>query len=378
MSHTLWNKKIRIALTGWGSWGHILPLISLMQKIDDTDRYWTSIDTVYRFGQKQGMEVDFYNQYHKSFTHFHPQFISILAWKYRRETIRRSRLKNIRDLFLFPLGVIQSIRHILSKHIDVVFCKGGFVSLPVVIAARICRRPLYVHESDTSAGLTTRIASRFATKNFSWFPDTLPQSLTVGQILSDQLLVEPSSIPFDLPQEKKIILVAGGSLGSKRLYNALLNIVADNSNLQKYHYVLINAQHLIDKDLFAKTKNFITLSWLIKDQSTMGRLYRKADTALVRAGTTTLAECKLFDLPLIIVPLPITHDQANNAQYYVDHYGDTVLDQNNPDFLSHLAKSLASIISTPIHTVPSKTKTKISDAKTIIIDHLLGVHTPRH
>ena len=110
----------------------------------------------------------------------------------------------------------------------------------------------------------------------------------------------------------------------------------------------------------------------------MGRLYRKADTALVRAGTTTLAECKLFDLPLIIVPLPITHDQANNAQYYVDHYGDTVLDQNNPDFLSHLAKSLASIISTPIHTVPSKTKTKISDAKTIIIDHLLGVHTPRH
>ena len=105
----------------------------------------------------------------------------------------------------------------------------------------------------------------------------------------------------------------------------------------------------------------------------MGRLYRQADIALVRAGTTTLAECKLFHLPLIIVPLPITHDQAKNAQYYADHYGDTVLNQNNQDFLTHLQKSLASLISTTIHSIPSKTKTKSSDAKTIILDRLLGV-----
>ena len=101
-----------------------MPLISLLQTIDSTGQYRHKIDHLYRFGEKKGMEYAFFTKYEDTFKHIHPQFISILAGKYRRETIRQSRLKNIRDLFLFPLGIIQSIRHILTKKIDVIFCKG--------------------------------------------------------------------------------------------------------------------------------------------------------------------------------------------------------------------------------------------------------------
>lgn len=72
-------------------------------------------------------------------------------------------------------------------HIDVVFCKGGFVSLPLTIAAYIHRIPIMVHESDTRAGLATRICGRLATHNFSGFPDTLPNSQVIGQIMGADL-----------------------------------------------------------------------------------------------------------------------------------------------------------------------------------------------
>ena len=73
-------------------------------------------------------------------------------------------------------------------HIDVVFCKGGFVSLPLTIAAWVWRKKIYVHESDTRPGLATRICGMLATHNFSGFPDTLPNTTVVGQIMSSDLI----------------------------------------------------------------------------------------------------------------------------------------------------------------------------------------------
>lgn len=95
------------------------------------------------------MEAKFFDQYQHTWDNIHPHFITILAGKWRRETILISRLKNLRDMFLFPLGIIQSLWYIWTRGIDVVFCKGGYVSLPVVLAAWIARKEIYVHDSDT-------------------------------------------------------------------------------------------------------------------------------------------------------------------------------------------------------------------------------------
>jgi UDP-N-acetylglucosamine:LPS N-acetylglucosamine transferase len=103
----------------------------------------------------------------------------------------------------------------------------------------------------------------------------------------------------------------------------------------------------------------------------MGLLYAQSDMAIVRGGTTTLAECKIFDLPLAIVPLPVTHDQAKNAQYYVEKYQDICISQNNHNFIDILYNVI-------IHTKKkehifdvNKTKIIIQQSKTIILDMML-------
>ena len=79
-------------------------------------------------------------------------------------------IKNIRDLFLFAIGVLQSVFYLLQFKIDVVFCKGGYVALPVVFAAKLLGKKIIVHESDVHPGLVNRIAGKFSAKNFSGFP----------------------------------------------------------------------------------------------------------------------------------------------------------------------------------------------------------------
>ena len=112
------------------------------------------------------------------------------------------------------------------------------------------------------------------------------------------------------------------------------------------------------------------LTDLIKDQSEMGQYYAGADMAIVRGGTTTLAECKLFDIPLVIVPLPVTHDQALNAQYYVEHYSDQMLDQNDPDFVQYLADAIvATQMREKQYNIQTITNT-IQYAKQIIVKEL--------
>jgi UDP-N-acetylglucosamine--N-acetylmuramyl-(pentapeptide) pyrophosphoryl-undecaprenol N-acetylglucosamine transferase len=79
-------------------------------------------------------------------------------------------IKNIRDLFFFTIGLLQSVFYLLRFKIDVVFCKGGYVALPVVFAAKLLGKKIIVHESDVHPGLVNRIAGKSSAKNFSGFP----------------------------------------------------------------------------------------------------------------------------------------------------------------------------------------------------------------
>jgi UDP-N-acetylglucosamine:LPS N-acetylglucosamine transferase len=103
----------------------------------------------------------------------------------------------------------------------------------------------------------------------------------------------------------------------------------------------------------------------------MGNLYAQSDMAIVRGGTTTLAECKLFDLPLIIVPLPVTHDQAKNAQFYVEKYQDICISQNSDTFEQSLYESIIKTQKKYNLFDLQKTKVIIQKAKTIILDMML-------
>lgn len=77
------------------------------------------------------------------------------------------------------IGVCQAIFFMMRSRVDVIFCKGGYVALPVVIAGRVLRKKIFVHESDTRPGLVNRIASRFSTCNFVAFPQVLKNGIEV-------------------------------------------------------------------------------------------------------------------------------------------------------------------------------------------------------
>lgn len=178
-------KKLNIAWAGGGTGGHVFPVKSLIQQVEKISKYAEKIDQQYRFGTKNSMEADQAFELQKNIKNL--TFLPIFSGKWRREKEFSALLKNLRDLILLGLGILQSLYRLWSKKIDRVFCKGGYVALPVVFAAKILRVPIFVHESDVHPGLVNRIASRFAKCSFTAFPKVLPRSRVLGQILSDEL-----------------------------------------------------------------------------------------------------------------------------------------------------------------------------------------------
>lgn len=332
------DKKLNIAMAGGGTGGHVFPIKSLIQHLFKHPQFSSQIRQIYWFGSAHSLEE-------KAAASLPCAFIPILSGKYRRETPLLSRLRNIRDLFLFVIWIVQALYYLIAKKIDVIFCKGGYVALPVVIAGWMLKKKIIVHESDTHSGLVNRIAARFATKVFTGFDKVLPGAETVGQILSDDIVHSWSIGPrfkdifSKIGTSKTMVLVIGGSQGSYRLYKSLLNVLASDPDTMS-KFVFFVSLWVLNNDLrpeFERFSNIFVFDFLTQQE--VGTICHYADIALTRAGTTSLAEQKLYDMKLFMVPISWTHDQYDNAKYYVQHHQDLLLDQKKPDFEEQMAQA---------------------------------------
>lgn len=323
-------KKRRIVLAWWGTGGHVFPIQSILIHLDN--QYADRIHTVYRYGSRSGLEHDVFQQ--TQLEHIRASFVHSVAGKFRRETRILSWLKNIRDVFLFVWGIVSAFGFLRRSHPDVIFCKGGFVALPLIIAAAIKRIPIIVHESDTKAGLTNRIASWFAKKTFTAFSDVFKQGEVVGQILSDAII--PSSdtpdnqvikeIADNYDKKKTYVVVTWGSQWSQRLYQLLADVLSYNPQLaSSYIFLVVGWFHKENQSFTFPEK--APIHWLgFCSQHDMATVLSLADMSMTRAGTTSLAEQQLFNIKKIIVPISWTHDQYTNAARYQKHYQDIVID----------------------------------------------------
>lgn len=366
MTHT--SKKLRIAMAGWGTWWHVFPIKSLIEFLSEHSEYSQKIEKLYWFGAKNSLEQKNCHELEEYGYKNILRFISICSWKYRRETYRKSRLKNIPDFFLFLFGIIQSVVYLIRYRVDVVFCKWGYVALPVVFAAAILRKKIVVHESDTHPGLVNKIASRFAKKVFTGFNGALPKSETIGQILSDQIIVDTPAISTKTTQ----VLVVGWSQGSKRLYQNLLNVLEFTKELQSdiSFFVVLGFLNEEMSTAFDKFPNVQVYGFL--SQKEMGQLYASCDVAITRAGTTSLAEQKLYDMKQIMIPIPWTHDQYDNARRYVRQYNDISLNQRDEDFEVQLAKAIQQVKGFKKIAQNKDKKNTIAQAKMSIRDSLVS------
>lgn len=332
----------------WTGW-HVFPIKSLIEYISSKSQYSCKIKNLYWLWERNSLEQDVFNNIKPST--FKSKFISIVSWKFRRETIWKSRLKNVRDIFIFIAGIFQSLFRLIYLRIDVIFCKWWYVALPVVLAWAILRKKIIVHESDTHPWLVNRIASKFASKTFTGFDWVFNSWETVWQILSDEIIVSEKDIKnwlqtlvqdhfkniiSHVDKSKTLILVVWWSQWSKRLYQALHKTLTESQSL-KTDFIFFLVLWVLNKDiktLFNNLDNVHTFDFV--SQKEMWTLCYLSDIAITRAGTTSLAEQKLYDMKLLMIPIPWTHDQYDNADYYVKKYWDIMIDQRDEQFLTKL------------------------------------------
>lgn len=322
------KKKINILRAGGGTWGHTFPIKSMIQYLDKYhkeqvwDHFWA--------GSRRSLEEKTVSDLQKQMKNL--TFLPLLSGKWRREKGLEAFLKNIGDLFKFTIGILQSLVYLLRFRIDVVFCKGGYVALPVVVAAWILRKKILVHESDTRAWLVNRIASKFSSHNFVAFPEVLKDWIIVGQILSEDLIPEKKLVK---KTQNTQVLVMWGSQWAKTIYESLLTLLNNEEKLRQLNFVVVLWQ--LNQDLKAQFLSFQNVE--VKDfctQKEIGMLYETSDLVITRAGTTSLAEQDLFWIKMIMIPIPWTHDQKNNALWYVKQKKWILIDQEDPDFMEKL------------------------------------------
>lgn len=318
----------KIILTGGGTAGHVSPNLALVPQL-----------------QKAGWEVEYVG----SQTGIERQLVINAKLPYH--AIASGKLRRYFDWqnFTDPFKVIKGIADaygVLAKvKPNLVFSKGGFVTVPVVVAARLQGIPIIIHESDFSPGLANRLALPFATKVCVTFPETqkfIPKAICTG------LPIRPEILAGDRAQGEKIcgfdknlpvLLCIGGSLGSAQLNQAVRQILPQL--LEQYQVVHLCGQGNIDPSLTGRS-GYVQFEYLHQD---LAHIYALADLVVSRAGANVIFELLALAKPHLLIPLSRKSsrgDQILNANSFVAQGYSRVLteEQLEPE---HLLQAIADL-----------------------------------
>lgn len=353
---------VNIGLAGWGTGGHVYPIKSLIEYIE-TNKAENSV-SYFWFGEKDSLEEKISN----SLTHISSlSFISLRSGKLRREFTLSALLKNLKDLYYFVAAIFQC-RSLLKKHsIDVVFGKGGYVSLPVLVAAFTLKIPVAIHDSDTVMWLTNKVGSFFAQKIFTWFNISKnPRYQEIWQLLSEDIIsFSDKQLDVDnLDSTKTNVVVICGAQWSSYIFTALKELLEGQAFSSMNFYIVLGTKNSQLKDSFTKFDSVRTFDYI--NQKEMGYLLSICDIALTRWSATSLYEQQIFSLKQIIVPLPYTwwNHQYYNGLYFQEHFDSLLLKQGEwfKESLSQVLKKLE-WYKKPYHV---KTKAEIQNPLKII------------
>lgn len=294
----------KIVLTGGGTAGHVTPNIALLPGLKEA-----GFDIQY-IGSHEGMEKKLIEKEKIPYT-------GISTGKFRRYFS----LKNLTDPARVIKGYTQARKFIKTYKPDVVFSKGGFVSVPVVLAAKHCKVPVIIHESDMTPGLANRLSIPSASKVCCNFPETikhLPEDKAVlsGSPIRKELLTgsRQAALRFTgLTSEQPILLMMGGSTGSQAV-NAVLRKALPEL-LKKFQVIHLCGKGNLDESLKGLTgyRQYEYISEELKD------LLAAADIVLSRAGANAICELLALKKPNILVPLSAAvsrGDQILNANSF--------------------------------------------------------------
>lgn len=348
---------MRILLVGGGTGGHVYPLIAVADELKQQSQQ-----------QGLGLEIMLLGEgrfFERAAKEKGYPFKRIWSGKLRRYT---SPLTFI-DVFKLPIGFIQSLWHIFWFMPDVVFTKGGSASFAPAIVSKLYFIPIFIHESDTVPGLANTMIARLAGKVFVAFESAAKyfgsKAEYVGNPVRKDLLNGDRSKAieaFNLNNDRKTILVLGGSLGAKMINDTVLNalvILVDKFQLihqcgeSQYKLVKSASDKLIQegegRDYDVKIKENYRL-YPFFDTQELSLAYAMADVIISRAGAGLIFEIASLGKPVILIPLVkgSRGEQTTNA-IELSKFGAVIIEEQNLtrniilDQVKHLLENSASV-----------------------------------
>ena len=294
----------KIVLTGGGTAGHVTPNIALLPALKEA-----GYEIAY-VGSYDGIEK-------KLIEDFDIPYTGISTGKFRRYLD----IKNLTDPFRVIKGYREARKYLKEYAPDVVFSKGGFVSVPVVRAAHSLKIPCIIHESDMTPGLANKLCIPVAKKVCCNFPETLKllpeeKAVLTGSPIRKELTQGNKIAGLDMcgfTGNKPVIMVIGGSLGANNVNKAVRDALPQL--LEDFQVVHLCGKDKVD-NLLLNTPGYKQFEYV---KAELKDLFAMADLVISRAGANAICELLALKKPNILIPLPAASsrgDQILNAKSF--------------------------------------------------------------
>lgn len=319
---------MRVVLTGGGSGGHVFPLVAVAQKLRSMDSH----TEILFMGPNSKLETGVMRE-----NQINTKYVT--SGKARRYFS----FLYFTDAFKFIIGFIQALWHLLWYMPDVVFSKGGYASIPVVIAAWIYQIPILTHESDSIPGIANRVIGKFSQRIAISYPRAKryfvdSKVLLTGNPVREEIKKGNKEVFFKkigLTESRPVILVMGGSQGAQGINEAIVRSLPDIlKRAQIIHQTGANNYddiiHLARKfGIKEGHDGYFPFPFLELDD--MKNAYAASNLVISRAGANSIAEIAANNKPAILVPLPsaANNHQSMNAYALAEVGGAIVLEENN-------------------------------------------------
>lgn len=306
-----------IVLTGGGTAGHVTPNIALLPYL-----------------RKEGYQINYIGSHNG----IEKELISSLGINYYGISSGKLRryldFKNLTDMFKVVKGLSDAFILLKKLKPSIVFSKGGFVSVPVVMAAALLKIPVVVHESDITPGLANKLSVPFASAVCTAFPEACDsvkgeKGVLTGTPIRQALFKGKKEIGLELcgfDKEKPILLAMGGSLGSVKVNESLRKALS--TLLTKYQIIHLCGKGNLDENL-SNVKGYKQFEYISKE---LADIFACCDLVVSRAGANSIYEFLALKKPMLLIPLSRSAsrgDQILNAESFQKQGFSAVLEEED-------------------------------------------------
>lgn len=314
-----------IIVTGGGSGGHIAPIRAIAPELKKQKKiYWIGSS---HFESNAARDLGI-------------KFKLIKSGKIRRSLLFKNIFLNIFDLIKVKIGFLQSFFFMIKNRPEKVFSTGGFVSVPVVIAARILRIPVIIHEQTIGFGLANKIGALCSHKILLAFPESQShinksnhhKIEVVGNPIRANLLCGnmkslQEHFNNNFSEKKPILYITGGGQGSVLINDAIFESI--EILISKFYVIHQTGKRDIHRAQEIKVKDYFPFDFASGDE--LADIYACADIVLSRAGAGTVNELDHFGIYGVFVPLRPTQndEQMKNAEWFLKHNKGVIIPQSS-------------------------------------------------